>query len=591
MSYLSKYLMSRKATPQSAPLPDAKQARNSAGGYVFELDEWARLERWLLLGSEGGTYYASERELTLENAECVLRCVAADGKRLVETVVAVSLEGRAPKNDPAIFALALALKKGDLDTRRLAADSVSKVCRTGTHLFQLVEAIDCLKGWGRLTRRAVAGWYTRQTPDQLAVSLLKYQQRNGWSTRDVLALSHAGTQAPTAAHDAMYRYVVAHGDLSERKVARFKAGTRELGEAVTYPALPRADLPALFDGVEKAKAATSSKEVAKLIAEYGLPRECVPTEHLNSVEVWDALLHAGRHGMPIMALVRNLGKMTSVGLLQPLSDASKVVATRLQDEAALKHGRVHPLALLMAARQYARGHGDKGKLAWSPVSTVTAALDASFSLAFRAVVPTNLRWLLALDVSGSMDGGSIAGSSLTPREAAAAMALVTMNSEAHHHLVGFTSGAAGEHRIGSGRSMHGHLSASLLPLALTPRMSVRDACAYTASLPMGGTDCALPMLYAKARKLDVDVFVVFTDNETWAGGVHPIEALKDYRQSSGRAAKLIVVGMTATQFTIADPNDAGSLDVVGFDVAAPQVMSAFALAGRQRVSGDVVNPT
>ena len=45
---------------------------------------------------------------------------------------------------------------------------------------------------------------------------------------------------------------------------------------------------------------------------------------------------------------------------------------------------------------------------------------------------------------------------------------------------------------------------------------------------------------------------------------------------TGRRAKLIVVGMTATKFTIADPSDPGMLDVVGFDAAAPRVMADFA---------------
>jgi 60 kDa SS-A/Ro ribonucleoprotein len=74
----------------------------------------------------------------------------------------------------------------------------------------------------------------------------------------------------------------------------------------------------------------------------------------------------------------------------------------------------------------------------------------------------------------------------------------------------------------------------------------------------------------------VDVFVVYTDNETWAGPIHPCKALEQYRQKMGIAARLIVVGMTATPFTIADPQDAGMLDVVGFDGSAPQVMTAFA---------------
>ena len=47
----------------------------------------------------------------------------------------------------------------------------------------------------------------------------------------------------------------------------------------------------------------------------------------------------------------------------------------------------------------------------------------------------------------------------------------------------------------------------------------------------------------------------------------------------GIPARLIVVGMTATNFTIADPEDPGTLDVVGFDTATPRLISDFA-AGR-----------
>ena len=38
-----------------------------------------------------------------------------------------------------------------------------------------------------------------------------------------------------------------------------------------------------------------------------------------------------------------------------------------------------------------------------------------------------------------------------------------------------------------------------------------------AQVPMGGTDCAQPMIYAKKKKLEVDVFIVYTDCETWTG--------------------------------------------------------------------------
>ena len=96
---------------------------------------------------------------------------------------------------------------------------------------------------------------------------------------------------------------------------------------------------------------------------------------------------------------------------------------------------------------------------------------------------------------------------------------------------------------------------------------------------MGGTDCALPMVIARKEKWEVDAFVVYTDNETWSGDIHPHKALEQYRQAMGRDAKLIVVALLATPFTIANPDDPGMLDVVGFDAAAPAVMADFVRNG------------
>jgi 60 kDa SS-A/Ro ribonucleoprotein len=98
---------------------------------------------------------------------------------------------------------------------------------------------------------------------------------------------------------------------------------------------------------------------------------------------------------------------------------------------------------------------------------------------------------------------------------------------------------------------------------------------YINGLGFSGTDCSLPILWAQDQKLPVESFAVFTDNETYQGQMAPSQALRDYRNKTGLRAKLAVVGMTATSFTIADPKDAGMMDVVGFDTNAPQIMSDF----------------
>ena len=96
-------------TPQTEALPNKNQVKNSAGGFVFAVTPWTRLERFLVLGTEGGSYYASERDLTKTNIDGLKSALAEDGIRFVNTVAQISHAGRAPKNDPALFALALAV--------------------------------------------------------------------------------------------------------------------------------------------------------------------------------------------------------------------------------------------------------------------------------------------------------------------------------------------------------------------------------------------------------------------------------------------------------------------------------------------------
>src|SRR3954466_8766160 len=171
MSYLARL----RTIPQSFPLRG--QTANGAGGFTWAVDDWARLRRFLILGSEGGSYYAGEWSLTRENALAVEQCLAADGARTVAEIVAVSEQGRAPKNDPALFALAMAAGHADEATRRAALEALPRVARISTHLFQFVTFVEGFRGWGRSLRRAVGGWYARRSPEALAYQAVKYRQR------------------------------------------------------------------------------------------------------------------------------------------------------------------------------------------------------------------------------------------------------------------------------------------------------------------------------------------------------------------------------------------------------------------------------
>lgn len=525
----------KKSTPQNQPIPGTAQVPNSAGGYAWEADQWDRLRRFLILGTEGGTYYIGEQQLTVENANNVLACLQADGVRVVREVVAISDAGRAPKNDPAIFVLALAAALGDTATKRAALDAVLLVCRTGTHLFMFAEYVQSMRGWGRGLRRSIANWYRSREAHRLAYQVVKYRQRNGWTHTDLMRLAHPKPSGET--QEALFKWVTRPTET---------AWARDL-------TAPTDEVLAFIWGFERVQTAADVETVLKLIVQYDLPREALPTQWLNEARIWEALLEK----MPVTAMIRNLGVMSKVGLLTPLSAAEDTVVERLTDAELLCKARVHPIALLSALKVYAQGRGERGKGQWTPTQRAIDALDNAFYLAFQNVEAANKRMMLALDVSGSMTGGAVAGvAGLTPRVASAAMALITARTEPRYTMTAFCD--------------------RMVPFSVSSKQRLDDVVKAMTGLPFGGTDCALPMLYAMENKLTVDTFVVYTDSETWFGTIHPAQALAQYREKTGIPAQLVVVAMVGNRFTIADPNDSRMLDVVGFDSATPNLIANFA---------------
>ncbi len=309
-------------------------------------------------------------------------------------------------------------------------------------------------------------------------------------------------------------------------------------------------IPVLQDFEALAAGPTEAETIA--IVERGhVSWEMLPSE-LRTPEVWRALLPR----MPIAATVRNLGVLTANGVLATLSEAVGQVCARLRHAEAIRQSRIHPVAILLAASTYRTGHGLRGSLTWQPDKAILAALDDAFYAAFGNLEPTGQRILLAIDSSGSMGYGALPGTALTCRAVAGAMALVTARVEPRWHLMGYDTARR--------------------ELDISPRMDLGQVAERLDRFNGGGTDCAIPVAWALEHKVPVDVFVNLTDNETWAGVGHPAERLREYRSRMGIEAKMVVVGMTATECSIADPDDPLMMDVAGFDAGTPELISEFA---------------
>lgn len=515
-SYTSEVKNTRvNGTPQTARTPGrTDEVRNNAGGFVFGVTPKTRLERFLILGTDGGTFYVSERKLTRDNVKFLKDLIKSDERLVIDTLRDVAVNNRAPKNSPSLFTLAVLMHNAE-DKAAVRA-LVKDVARTSTHLFEYAGYLKDLGGLGRAKRGSLADWYTDKTADQLAYQVVKYRQRDGWTHRDVLRLAH-----PKGVDPAVGNFIL-NGEVAE-------------------------NAPALVADYERMSKAGSVKEVIAILNDNKrLPWETVPTQFLKDADVWKTIFYNG--GLGQTALIRNLSRFEEIGAFKDVKFMGDV-AKALADEERIAKGRVHPV-------QYANALGMTKRLP----GKVRDGEEAGFYASFKTVEPANVPTLLGLDVSGSMTWGQVAGlKGLMPLEVAAVMAMVTVRTEPYVLTMAF--------------------STSFQKLNLGASDNFETIKRKMSGLNFGGTDVSVPMLWAKQNKVEVDAFAVYTDNETWAGNVKPNKALEQYRNASGRNARLATVGLTATNFTIADPKDAGMLDFVGFDSAAPAVMSNF-FAGR-----------
>lgn len=545
MSYTSLY---SGTIPQSEPY-SKDQILNNASGYVFALDKWKRLKRFLILGSDSNTYYQNAKDLTKENVDIVKECWSEDPVTTAFMIRDVSVNGLAPKQDAGIFALALGAVHPDIHARQASYAVVTDVCRTGSTIFQYIHYARHLgKGTGRGIKRVIKNWYEKFDTNGLAYQAIKYRNRNNFTHKRLIEFCHKGADKSDLARQNLYLWM----------------------RGKEPPEGGKLELPPIVEAHKEAMALENTKgnikRLVELIETHKLPWEALPTWALTDPKVWEAMVPT----LGLTALIRNLGNMTLHGAIGP--QKWKHVTSRL-NKTVIQKARVHPFSILLAMSVYRHGMSIKANQyrrsteelkRWNPVRQVLDALDDAFYMAFKNVEPTNKRLLLALDVSGSMDS-PILNSPLTCREASAAMALITMATEPDCTIVGFTT---------KGRS-HFRQSTILTPLSISPKQRLDDVVKTISGLPFGGTDVSLPFVWAKEQKLKFEAVITFTDNETWHGSVHPVQALKEYRQYSGLSTKSIIAAMTSTGFTVADPNDENSLDVVGLDASIPTLISNF----------------
>ena len=469
------------ATPQTKRTPGrTDEVKNNAGGFVFKVSDRDRLERFLILGTDGATYYVDSKTQVQDNLAFLRKMVKANEALVLDTVVEVSKAGRAYSNSPALFALAVVVTDG-VDKARAKAVA-NDVIRTATHLFEFTEYLKALGGMGRAKRGILANWYESKTPESLAYQAVKYRQRNGYTHRDV--------------------FRIAHPKGVDQNVGNFILGKDVEGEV---------EVLAAFKAVQAAK---TEKDVLTILDGYkNLPWETIPTQFLKSPAVWKKIFYNGQ--LRGQALVRNVTRLARIGAFNDMVFAADYAAA-LTNEEMIAKSRLHPINFLNASVVFREGQIDRKndygywysasrRKDWTTNAKVADALDEGFHLAFKHVVPANKRTLVGVDVSGSMSSSAM-GLDLSCAQVAGAVAMTMARTEPYSEVKGFAT--------------------TFKDLGITPKQDFGTVMRKMQGHNFGRTDCAQPMVWALKNKVEVETFVVITDNETYAGSIKHSQALK-----------------------------------------------------------------
>lgn len=236
---------------------------------VYLVNDRTVLNRFLIMGSFSSTLYASASENTSTFINRLIDMTKAEtslAKSYVDDIVSSSIDGRAIKNDYPIVALAVFAASDDPEVRAYALSKVSEVCRIGTHIFQFASVVNGIRGWGKGLKKAVAAFYLDKPVDKMAYDAIKYQQRDGWSHKDILRLTHPVFN--DASKEAIARYIT--GGMDALKSTSYEKTVKGSRKTITRSDVT-GSLPRIIEGFELIRKATDVKTVVDLVRDYSLP--------------------------------------------------------------------------------------------------------------------------------------------------------------------------------------------------------------------------------------------------------------------------------------------------------------------------------
>jgi len=566
--------------------------------FVYKLSLKDYMLRLLILGSPENKYDPRKKGLSTENAEYIKTQIEkGHGEEICNIVRDVYKANRAPKQDATMMVIGLLCRAKDVTIRKMGLQLLENF-KTISHLYSWKKCHASIeshatgqksKGFGRAVKRQINDWILSYSgkPEDLAYQITKYMAREGWSFKNMLQCTHVKTGT---GDNRVFEEKEGVKTKSKRKVNKNTSPPTELDLVLRYavngfeemdklatPSLLATKVYQYLADIHIAMRMTSQEKerLIDIIYTHKLTREQIPTWGLSDKEVLDALLmnrKKTRVSMPLTALLRNLGNLSSHGVFDDQM-TTQLVTKHLVHPDTIKFSKIHPVSVLTAWFTYRNGTGNRGHNSWMIDPDIVQTLEEMFYLSFKNVEPTGKRICFLIDCSGSMGCQSLC-EGVTCAESAALLSMIFARSETtggsspDHSFYLFTS--KGRHGYGSGCS--GLTDVSDIIDADADFNKVLKSCQRS---DWGMTDISMGILEALKYKRKYDAFVVITDCDV-NSGIKPSEAMKQYRDGMKMPnTKLAVVATQGADYTIADPKDPLMMDMVGFDSHGPKILQDF----------------
>jgi 60 kDa SS-A/Ro ribonucleoprotein len=462
----NKQLFQKRGESRQVPKTDT---RNAAGGRAYKFEDRHALAQFVVTGTFSNTYYTTAGEQLKQIEGLVAKC---DSPFLAKLAVYGRQEAKM-KDTPAYL---LAVLHSRRETA-LVAHIFDRVCDNSKMLFNFIQIVRSgatgRRNLGTSVKNMIRNWIARKSPKGLYLASLGHSKP---SMSDVIRMVHI--KPTTAKRQAIYKYLTG---------LQREGGINPLFE----------DLPEelqIFEALKKGE--------TKVIPD-------IPFRALTNCELSVAQWKQIGLNMPWNTLRMNLNMLSRKGAFEGNAKTftSEVVA-KLSDAEEVRRCNAFPYQLLTTF-QNVNGVPQSVKL----------ALQDAMEIATENVPALPGQTVVAIDVSGSMGmnvTGSRRGVSSVTRCVDVASLVAACVLRNNPTAIVYAFDCENRYRYGS-TSIRGKISGGLYDPQLNPRDSVMTNAGKLAKYGGGGTDCSIPLRYLNQEKIEVDNFIIVSDNESWSG--------------------------------------------------------------------------